>query len=234
MLTVNGLNAHYGKSHILQGVSLNVEAGELVTLLGRNGAGKTTTLRAIMRLLPPTGGRVAFMGQDLAGLPTHAIARLGLAMVPEHRGIFSLLSVRENLEIAADRKSPWQIEDVFQLFPRLQERRRNLGSRLSGGEQQMLAIARALVSGPRLLLLDEPTEGLAPVIVNELVDTFRRIRDQGTAILLVEQNLAVCMKLGDRHTIIDLGRTVYEGSAAEFAADEAVKDRYLTLRSVVT
>ncbi|BBK30418.1 amino acid/amide ABC transporter ATP-binding protein 2 (HAAT family) [Stella humosa] len=234
MLTVEGLNAHYGKSHILQGVSLTVGAGELVTLLGRNGAGKTTTLRAIMRLLPPTGGRVAFMGQDLAGMPTHAIARLGLAMVPEHRGIFSLLSVRENLEIAVDAKSPWQIEDVFGLFPRLAERRRNLGSRLSGGEQQMLAIARALVSGPRLLLLDEPTEGLAPVIVNELVETFRRIRDQGTAILLVEQNLAVCMKLGDRHTIIDLGRTVYEGSAADFAADEAVKDRYLTLRSVVT
>ena len=234
MLKVEGLHAHYGKSHILQGVSLRVGEGELVTLLGRNGAGKTTTLRAIMRVLPPTSGRVAFLGHGLAGRPTHEIARLGLAMVPEHRGIFSLLSVQENLEIAADRKSPWQIADAYALFPRLEERRRNLGSRLSGGEQQMLAIARALVSGPRLLLLDEPAEGLAPVIVNELVDTFRKIRAQGTSILLVEQNLAVCMKLGDRHYIMDLGRTVYEGTGAEFAADDAVRDRYLTLRAVGT
>ena len=165
MLNVDSIHSYYDKSHVLEGVSLKVEAGELVTLLGRNGAGKTTTLRSILGIVRPRQGQISFNGQQLVGREIFDIARLGIALVPEHRGIFRQLSVEENLRIAVRKDSRWQLEDVYNMFPRLKERRRNGGFALSGGEQQMLAIARALLNGPKLLILDEPTEGLAPVIV---------------------------------------------------------------------
>ncbi len=227
MLDVQAIHGYYGKSHVLQGVSLAVGEGELVTLLGRNGAGKSTTLKAIAGVVPPRGGRVLFRGNDVAGLPAHRIAAQGLCFVPEHRGIFKLLTVEENLKLGARRDSPWQLDDVYRIFPRLRERRRNGGAQLSGGEQQMLAIARALMNHPRLLMLDEPVEGLAPVIVEEIVAQLKMIKAAGVPILLVEQNLEVCTQLADRHVIIEQGAVVYTGSNAQFIADEAVKDRYL-------
>ncbi|WP_006579317.1 MULTISPECIES: ABC transporter ATP-binding protein [Cupriavidus] len=227
MLDVQAIHGYYGKSHVLQGVSLAVGEGELVTLLGRNGAGKSTTLKAIAGVVPPRGGRVLFRGNDIAGLPPHRIAAQGLCFVPEHRGIFKLLTVEENLKLGARRDSPWQLDDVYRIFPRLRERRRNSGANLSGGEQQMLAIARALMNHPRLLMLDEPVEGLAPVIVEEIVAQLKLIKAAGVPILLVEQNLEVCTQLAERHVIIEQGAVVYTGTNAQFIADEAVKDRYL-------
>jgi branched-chain amino acid transport system ATP-binding protein len=227
ILEVQGLHAHYGKSHVLQGVSLEVRDGELVTLLGRNGAGKTTTLKSIVGVLPPTGGTVRFQGQSVQGLPPHVLARRGVCLVPEHRGIFKLLSVEENLLLAQRKRSPWQLADVYRIFPRLQERRKNGGAQLSGGEQQMLAIGRALMNDPKLLMLDEPVEGLAPVIVDEIVTQLRTIKAAGVAILLVEQNLEVCTELADRHCILEQGTIVYSADNASFLADAAVKDRYL-------
>ncbi|MFW2271362.1 MULTISPECIES: ABC transporter ATP-binding protein [Burkholderia cepacia complex] len=227
MLDVKEVHACYGKSHVLQGISLNVNEGETVTLLGRNGAGKSTTLKTIAGVVAPTGGTVTFAGRPVAGQPAHRIAAGGLCFVPEHRGIFRLLSVEENLRLGARRDSPWQLDDIYRIFPRLKERRRNGGAQLSGGEQQMLAIGRALMNHPRLLMLDEPVEGLAPVIVEEIVEQLKRIKAAGVAILLVEQNLEVCMQLADRHFVIEQGVIVYEGSNAAFAADHDVKDRYL-------
>ncbi|SDR59173.1 amino acid/amide ABC transporter ATP-binding protein 2, HAAT family [Burkholderia orbicola] len=227
MLDVKEVHACYGKSHVLQGISLNVNEGETVTLLGRNGAGKSTTLKTIAGVVAPTGGTVTFAGRPVAGQPAHRIAAGGLCFVPEHRGIFRLLSVEENLRLGARRDSPWQLDDIYRIFPRLKERRRNGGAQLSGGEQQMLAIGRALMSHPRLLMLDEPVEGLAPVIVEEIVEQLKRIKAAGVAILLVEQNLEVCTQLADRHFVIEQGVIVYEGSNAAFAADHDVKDRYL-------
>ena len=231
MLEVENVHGYYGKSHILQGVTLEVHQGEVVTLLGRNGAGKTTTLKSISGLLPPRTGRVHFAGIDITGWPPHRIAQRGLALVPEHRGIFGLLTVEENLRIAERKGSPWSLKSVYAIFPRLEERRRNGGSQLSGGEQQMLAIARALLNAPKLLMLDEPVEGLAPVIVDEIVAQVKEIRATGVPILLVEQNLAVCTELADRHYILELGRIAYHGTSAEFTADEAAKDRYLGVKA---
>ncbi|NUO85650.1 MAG: ABC transporter ATP-binding protein [Cupriavidus sp.] len=227
MLDVQEIHGYYGKSHVLQGVSLAVGEGELVTLLGRNGAGKSTTLKAIAGVVQPRGGRVIFRGKDVAGMPPHRIAAAGLCLVPEHRGIFKLLTVEENLKLAARRDSPWQLQDIYRIFPRLRERRGNGGAQLSGGEQQMLAIGRAMMNHPRLLMLDEPVEGLAPVIVEEIVAQLKVIKAAGVPILLVEQNLEVCTQLADRHVIIEQGRVVYTGSNDAFRADEAVKDRYL-------
>ncbi|APO79992.1 ABC transporter ATP-binding protein [Pseudomonas asiatica] len=229
MLNVDSIHSYYDKSHVLEGVSLKVEAGELVTLLGRNGAGKTTTLRSILGIVRPRQGQISFNGQQLVGREIFDIARLGIALVPEHRGIFRQLSVEENLRIAVRKDSRWQLEDVYSMFPRLKERRRNGGFALSGGEQQMLAIARALLNGPKLLILDEPTEGLAPVIVDELVRILRRIKDEGLSILLVEQNLMVCDALADRHYVLEQGRVAYQGSAAQFREDPSIKNRYLAL-----
>jgi branched-chain amino acid transport system ATP-binding protein len=230
-LALDAVQGFYGKSHILQGVSLEVRAGEIVCLLGRNGAGKTSTLKAISGLLPPRGGRVRFHGTDVAGWPAHRIARAGLTLVPEDRGIFSLLSVEENLAIAVRKGSPWDMRAIYAMFPRLEERRRNGGAQLSGGEQQMLSIARALLSGPKLLMLDEPVEGLAPVIVEEIVAQIRAIRDAGVPILLVEQNLAVCTSLADRHYILELGRVAYAAGNADFVADAAARDRFLGVKA---
>jgi branched-chain amino acid transport system ATP-binding protein len=229
MLTVENIHSYYDKSHVLEGVSLEVREGELVTLLGRNGAGKTTTLRSILGIVKPRQGQIRFNGQALVGQQTFEIARQGLALVPEHRGIFRLLSVEENLRIATRKGSRWQLADIYQMFPRLQERRKNGGNALSGGEQQMLAIARALLNDPKLLILDEPTEGLAPVIVDELVNILRRVKEDGLPVLLVEQNLMVCDKLADRHYVLEQGQVVYQGSAADFRADPTIKNRYLAL-----
>lgn len=229
MLRINDIHSQYGKSLVLQGVSLTVNDGELVTLLGRNGAGKTTTLRSIVGIVTPTRGDILFHDESVIGLETFEIARKGINLVPEHRGIFRMLSVDENLRIAVREGSRWSLDDVYGLFPRLWERRRNGGNALSGGEQQMLAIARALVNGPQILLLDEPTEGLAPVIVDELVRILREIKRSGVPVLLVEQNLAVCRKLADRHYVLEQGRIVYHGTAAEFDADPSVRNRYLAL-----
>jgi branched-chain amino acid transport system ATP-binding protein len=226
-LELEEVHSYYGKSHILQGVTLTVGPGEVVTLLGRNGAGKTTTLKTISGLVRAAAGTIRFFGADITGARAHVSARKGLALVPENRGIFGLLSVEENLKIAARKGSLWTMDDVYRHFPRLKERRRNGGTQLSGGEQQMLAIARALLNGPKLLMLDEPVEGLAPVVVDEIVAQIRDIRSSGIPILLVEQNLAVCTELADRHYILELGRIVYEGRREQFIADAAVKDKYL-------
>ena len=231
ILQIEGLHAHYGKSHVLQGIDLHVDDGELVTLLGRNGAGKTTTLKSICGVVPPTAGRVRFMGEDVQGLPPHRIAQRGVCLVPEHRGIFRLLTVEENLLLGQRKQSPWQLADIYRIFPRLKERRTNGGGQLSGGEQQMLAIGRALMNAPRLLMLDEPVEGLAPVIVEEIVAQLQTIKAAGVAILLVEQNLEVCTQLADRHYILELGRVAYAAGNADFIADDAARDRYLGVRA---
>jgi branched-chain amino acid transport system ATP-binding protein len=228
LLDVDAIHSYYGKSHVLEGVSLSVDEGELVTLLGRNGAGKTTTLRSIAGVVRPKSGSVKFNGEEMIGREIHRIARAGIALVPEHRGIFALLTVEENLKIAV-RDGWWKLTDVYDLFPRLYERRRNGGNALSGGEQQMLAIGRALLNNPKLLILDEPTEGLAPVIVDEIVRVLIDIKRTGMSVLLVEQNLSVCEKLADRHYVLEQGRIAYSGSAADFAADRSVRDRYLAL-----
>lgn len=227
ILEIENCHAHYGKSHVLQGINLQVNDGELVTLLGRNGAGKTTTLKCIVGVVPPTQGVIRFCGQPIGGLPAHVIARSGICLVPEHRGIFKLLTVEENLLLGQRKRSPWQLADVYRIFPRLKERCKNGGGQLSGGEQQMLAIGRALMNDPKLLMLDEPVEGLAPVIVEEIVAQLKTIKAAGVAILLVEQNLEVCTQLADRHCIIEQGSIVYSAHNAAFLADVAVKDRYL-------
>ena len=227
LLSVEGIHAHYGKSHVLQGVSLHVEDGELVTLLGRNGAGKTTTLKSIAGVMRPGQGQIRFAGEPVHALATHLVAQRGICLVPEHRGIFKLLTVEENLLLGQRKRSPWQLADIYRIFPRLKERRGNGGGQLSGGEQQMLAIGRALMNAPRLLMLDEPVEGLAPVIVEEIVAQLKTIKAAGVAIVLVEQNLEVCTQLADRHYIIEQGAIVHEASNADFLADDAAKDRYL-------
>ncbi|WP_136067518.1 ABC transporter ATP-binding protein [Modicisalibacter radicis] len=229
MLKLENIHSYYGKSHVLEGVSLQVEAGELVTLLGRNGAGKTTTLKSIVGLVDTPRGEITFNGHDIRGMQSFRIARQGIALVPEHRGIFGILSVEENLRIATRKQSRWQLDDIYHWFPRLEERRRNSGNALSGGEQQMLAIARALLNDPKILLLDEPTEGLAPVIVDEIIRILTAIREEGLPVLLVEQNLRVCEAVADRHYILEQGQVVYQGRADAFKADPAIRDRYLAL-----
>ena len=227
ILEMENVHAHYGKSHVLQGVTLQVDDGELVTLLGRNGAGKTTTLKSIVGVVPPTQGAIRFCGQATTGLAPHVNAQRGVCLVPEHRGVFKLLTVEENLLLGQRKRSPWQLDDVYRIFPRLKERCNNGGAQLSGGEQQMLAIGRALMNDPKLLMLDEPVEGLAPVIVEEIVVQLGKIKAAGVAILLVEQNLEVCTQLADRHYIVEQGAIVYSADNATFLADVAVKDRYL-------
>ncbi len=226
-LVAHELHSYYDKSHILQGVSLEVHEGSVVTLLGRNGAGKSTTLKTLAGAIKPRAGSISFRGREIAGLPAHRVAGMGICLVPEDRGIFKLLTVEENLRLGLRKDSPWQLKDVYRLFPRLEERRRNGGGQLSGGEQQMLSIGRALMNHPRLLMLDEPVEGLAPVIVEEIVAQIKKIREAGISILLVEQNLEVCTQLADRHYILEQGRVVFSGSNDEFKTDTAIKDRYL-------
>ncbi|PRC93718.1 ABC transporter ATP-binding protein [Solimicrobium silvestre] len=227
ILTLTDVHGFYGKSHILQSININVAAGEVVTLLGRNGAGKTTTLKSIVGVVPAQRGKIMFEGEDITCIPTHKIAERGVCLVPEHRGIFKLLTVEENLTMSAKRDSAWKLDDIYRIFPRLKERRNNGGGHLSGGEQQMLAIGRALMTHPKILMLDEPVEGLAPVIVDEIVAQLKLINATGMTILLIEQNLEVCTQLADRHYIIEQGRVVHCASNQEFLNDDAVKDRYL-------
>ena len=234
MLDLENVNAYYGDSHILHGVSLPVREGEVACLLGRNGAGKTTTILTIMGYLKPRPGRILFRGQDIAALPPFKVARLGFGFVPQERGIFSSLTVRENLMVFArsgggGNGGRWTLERVFELFPNLRARERNLGFQLSGGEQQMLSIARALMLNPTLLLLDEPSEGLAPMIVQEIVEVLKSLKQEGLAILLVEQNLHTALAVADRHHVMNKGEICFSGSSAELESNEFVLRNYLSV-----
>ena len=219
-LTAQKLHTYYGKSHILHGVSLTVAEGRITALLGRNGAGKTTTLRTIMGLTPARSGRVAIFGADTTRWPTYRIAASGVGYVPEGRRIFANLSVEENLKVPLERPGPWTARRIFELFPRLSERRLNRGRQLSGGEQEMLSIARALLLNPRLLILDEPSQGLAPLVVREVFRIVSAMRDEGLSILLVEQNARMSLEIADAAFVLDDGSIVYSGTARELAADE--------------
>ena len=231
MLAVEELEAAYGASQVLFGLSLEVKPGQVVGLLGRNGMGKTTTVRAIMGLMTPRSGAIRFEGREIAGWPSHRVARLGLGLVPEGRQVFPNLSVRENLiATAADRRrdpDPWTLARVFELFPRLAERQRQSAARLSGGEQQMLAIGRALMTNPRLLILDEATEGLAPMLRTEIWRCLQVLKASGRAILVIDKNLRQLNRLADRHYVIEKGRCVWVGTPKDLAADPELQTRYL-------
>ena len=229
LLAVDKLNAYYGESHILRDLSLRIGAGETVALLGRNGVGKTTTLKSIVGWLTPRSGSVQFDGTELAGMEMMAIARLGVSLVPEERRIFTNLTVAENLRLAqvTASRAGWSLDRVYERFPRLKERLKNKGDEISGGEKQMLAIARALVQDTRLLLLDEPTEGLAPLIVREVEQIIREIKGEGHTILLVEQNLYSALSLADRCYVIDQGEIHFEGTPEELRSNHDVLNRYL-------
>jgi branched-chain amino acid transport system ATP-binding protein len=230
MIEVSGLRAGYGASQVLFDLSFRVEAGEVVSLLGRNGMGKTTTIRALMGLIPLKGGEVAFEGKALAGAPPYRIAQAGLGLVPEGRQVFPTLTVEENLvATAADRtgKGRFTLDSVYAFFPRLKERRGNFGNQLSGGEQQMLAIGRALMTNPKLLILDEATEGLAPLIRAEIWAALGRLRDEGQSILVIDKHLDALMPLADRHCVIEKGRVVWTGTSTAMKAQRAEVDRFL-------
>ena len=229
MLTIDRLEAGYGASRVLFGLSLEAPAGRVVSLIGRNGMGKSTTVRTVMGMLKPRAGRVEFDGHDLSGLAPNAIARLGLGLVPEGRRVFASLSVEENLVATArpGHDGRWTLKRVFALFPRLDERRRQLAKTLSGGEQQMLAIGRALLINPRLLILDEATEGLAPLIRAEIWRCLRQLKAEGHTILLIDKNLSEMASLVDRHHVVEKGRVVWAGSSAELKHDPDVAHRYL-------
>jgi branched-chain amino acid transport system ATP-binding protein len=227
ILEVRNIDAFYGLGHILHGLSLNVAEGEVVAILGRNGAGKTTTMRCITGLTPPRTGEIRYKGQDIARVDPHRISQMGIALVPETRGIFSYLTTKENLSIALRKSSRWQMETVLERFPALKERMNSKGRELSGGEQEMLAIARALLSGPELLLLDEPSQGLAPLVVNAVMDTIRDLKAQRVSMLLVEQNAEMALQLADRVYVIDHGTVVFEGTPGALRADRQVTATYL-------
>ena len=220
ILEAEGLHTFYGKSHILHGVGLTVREGEIVTLLGRNGAGKTTTMRTLMGLTPARSGSIRMLGRDTTGWPPYRVAALGVGFVPEGRRVFANLTVEENLRVPLERSGPFNVDRVYQLFPRLQERRTSRGRQLSGGEQEMLSIARALLLNPKLLMLDEPSQGLAPLIVKQVFETVVAMRKEGISILLVEQNVRAAVEIADRAYVLEDGHVAYEGSAAEFAKDE--------------
>ncbi|WP_431269522.1 ABC transporter ATP-binding protein [Dankookia sp. P2] len=233
MLSVTGLSAHYGRAHILDEVALEVGAGEVVVLLGRNGAGKSTTMKAIMGLVPPSAGSIRFMGAEIAGREPFEIARRGLGYVPEERRVFAELTVMENLEVGRRAPTPgampWTPERLFALFPSLGAMRDRPGGRMSGGEQQMLTIARTLMGNPRLVLLDEPSEGLAPVVVERMAETIRALKAEGLSILLSEQNLHFARAVSDRATIIEKGRIRWSGTIAALMAADAVREKYLSV-----
>jgi branched-chain amino acid transport system ATP-binding protein len=231
MLDLENVNAYYGDSHILHGVSLSVKEGEVVCLLGRNGAGKSTTILTIMGYLKPRPGRILFRGRDIAALPPYRVSRLGFGYVPQERGIFPSLTVHENLTVFArgGGRGCWTLERVFKLFPNLRARERNLGFQLSGGEQQMLSIARALLLNPALLVLDEPSEGLAPMIVQEIVEVLKSLKREGLAILLVEQNLRAALAVADRHHVMNKGEICFSGSSTELEGNDFVLRNYLSV-----
>jgi branched-chain amino acid transport system ATP-binding protein len=226
MLEVHGLEAGYGQSQVLFGMALAVGPGEVATLMGRNGMGKTTTVRAIMGLLRPSAGQILLDGRDVAGEPPHRLSRLGIGLVPEGRQIFRRLSVEENLRATA-RPGPWTLARVLDLFPRLAERRQSMGHQISGGEQQMLAIGRALMTNPRLLILDEATEGLAPLVRAEIWRCLAHLATAGLAILLIDKNVAQLLTLARRHHLVEKGRCVWHGTSAELAARPDLIERHL-------
>jgi branched-chain amino acid transport system ATP-binding protein len=231
MLELKDVTAHYGTSQALFGITLDLQAGQVATLLGRNGMGKTTTVNSIMGIVRPSGGSIRFEGQELVGRASFRTANLGLGLVPEGRQIFPNLTLRENLVATASnhlgRPDPWTVERVYALFPELETRAGSMGNLLSGGEQQMLAIGRALMTNPKLLVLDEATEGLAPLVRRRIWEALTQIRDEGMSILVVDKNLADLMKIADRHYIIQRGEVAWSGTSAELQADEEVRRRYL-------
>jgi branched-chain amino acid transport system ATP-binding protein len=227
MLRLEGLHTYYGLVHMLQGVSLEVERGEVLALLGRNGAGKTTVLKSILGLVPPRAGKVVYKDEDITGLPPHVVARRGIAYVPAHRGIFSTLSAVENLEIVRRRSGTGTVDEVFARFPVLADLKTRLGRHLSGGEQQMLAIGRAIMTRPSLMLLDEPSQGLAPLVLDTIVEMLRDLKRDGLAMLLVEQNVDTALALADRVVILDQGAKVFEGPSSQLSSDEQLAIRYL-------
>ena len=233
MLSVDKLHTYFGRAHILADVSLRVAKGEVVVLLGRNGAGKSTTLKSIMGLVPVAQGAIRFLDRDIVGLPPHEIAQMGLGYVPEDRRIFAELTVMENLEVGRQRprdEAPaWTPEKLFAMFPNLAAMRDRAGGRMSGGEQQMLTIARTLMGNPRAILLDEPSEGLAPVIVEHMARTIKALKSEGLTVILSEQNLHFAHLVADRAYIIEKGRIRYSGTMAELAADESVRSQYLSV-----
>lgn len=230
MLKMEDVHTYYGKSHILQGVSFQVRAQECMAVLGRNGAGKTTTLRSIIGLVPPRKGRISFNDRPIGGLRPFEISRLGIAYVPEDRQIFSALTVVENLTISIQKnrsRGPWSLDRIFEIFPILAERRKNHGNQLSGGEQQMLSIARALMTNPDLMLLDEPTEGLAPLIVEKLLEIIGNLKESGLTIILVEQDVEATSHVADRYCILQQGLVVHQSSHKEFWSQPELQERYL-------
>ncbi|MGA0159626.1 MAG: ABC transporter ATP-binding protein [Proteobacteria bacterium] len=231
MLEINGLETAYGQSQVLFGMELNVGKGEVVTLLGRNGMGKTTTLHSVMGLVPSRSGNIRFQGQELRELPSYQIAKTGLSLVPEGRQIFPNLTVLENLVATASNRSqsenPWNLDRVFDLFPRLPNRIHHMGNQLSGGEQQMLAIGRALMTNPKLLILDEATEGLAPLIRNEIWNCVGSLKSAGQSILLVDKNIDALTRIADRHYIIEKGKVVWKGTSSELQGDQDLQHRFL-------
>jgi branched-chain amino acid transport system ATP-binding protein len=227
ILEVRGIDAYYGLGLILHGLTLSVAEGEVVALLGRNGAGKTTTLRCITGLTPPRAGEIRYKGEDIVGADTHRISQMGIALVPETRGIFSYLTARENLAIARRPGSRWKLETVLERFPTLRKLLDRKGRLLSGGEQQMLAIARALLTGPDLLLLDEPSQGLAPLVVNTVMSTIRQLKNERVSMLLVEQNAEMALQLADRVYVIDHGAVVFEGTSDRLRAERQIMSTYL-------
>jgi len=234
MLEVKGIHSHYGKSHILHGVSLELNQGELVCLLGRNGVGKSTTLKSIMGIVRPTQGSIRFDGKELVGSQPYQIARLGVGYVPEDRRIFKSLTVHENLLMGTQKpknsgsaERVWTIDRIYEIFPNLGERRSNKGSHLSGGEQQMLTVARTLMGNPKLILVDEPTEGLAPLIVKDVLEMLSAVRKSGVTVLMVEQNFKAAIKVADRFYIMAKGQVVFEGGMAALLAAEEVRKNYL-------
>jgi len=231
MLEVEALAAAYGQSQVLFGVSFGVRAGEVATLLGRNGMGKTTTVRSIMGMVPIRGGTIAFEGKPLHGLPSYRVAQAGLGLVPEGRQVFPNLTVRENLVATAanrfGRADPWTLDKIFALFPQLAERRGHFGSQLSGGERQMLAIGRALMTNPRMLILDEATEGLAPLVCIEIYRAIESLKASGLAILIIDKNLGALTRIADRHHVLEKGRVVWSGVSPELVFNREVQHRYL-------
>ena len=230
ILKVENIHTYYGESYILQGISLEINQGEIVTLLGRNGAGKTTAIKSIVGLIPPKRGAIVYQQKNLVNRKPYEIVRLGIGYVPEDRRIFTTLTVLENLQVAeGKRKGMWNLESIFALFPRLEERREHKGNQLSGGEQQMLAIARSLMGNPELLLVDEPSEGLAPIIVEGIATAIKSMKTQGMSVLLVEQNVLMTLKLADRHYVIDSGKIIYQGLNEELMANREIQKKYLSV-----
>ena len=229
ILALDSIETCYGQSQVLFGISLTIAPGEMVTLMGRNGMGKTTTVRSIMGLTPARAGTVRFLGEEIRGLPSYRVAQLGIGLVPEGRQIFPNLTVRENLVATAVRRDggAWSLQRVYELFPRLAERESSMGNQLSGGEQQMLAVGRALMTNPRLLILDEATEGLAPLIRQEIWRCLARLKQSGLAILVIDKNVGALTRVADRHFLIERGRVVWSGPSAELAASPDVQHRYL-------